>query len=66
MLWREQPGERLPEQGVRGMGILTRVVLYEKLLGTGRQGGLLVAFDMFPPFAVTAVDPLPQGQIHLG
>lgn len=43
------------------MGILTRVVLYEKKLSTGGQGGLLVAFDVSLLFAVTAVDTFPQG-----
>ena len=61
----KQPGESLPEQGVRGMGILTRVVLYEKKISTGQER-LLVAFDVFLPFAVTAADTFPQAQIHLG
>lgn len=47
------------------MGILTRVVLYEKRISTGQER-LLVAFDVFLPFAVTAADAFPQAQIHLG
>ena len=37
------------------MGILTRVVLYEKKLSTGGQEGLLVAFDVSLLCAGTAV-----------